>query len=70
MAELKPCPFCGSKDIRRVLTLKHSEIYCASCQAFVSRGLMLGKCDSLDEAEECFGVDAIEAWNRRCTDAE
>ena len=70
MAELKPCPFCGGKDIRKVVTLKYAEIYCASCQVSITRGLICGKCDDLAEAEECFGVDVSEAWNRRAEDGK
>ena len=69
MNELKPCPFCGSKDIRKVVTLKYAEIYCARCQVSITRGLICGKCDDLGEAIESFGVDVSEAWNRRAEDA-
>ena len=63
--ELKPCPFCGCTDIRKITTLTHTQIYCSDCMCGVTRGLLLGKCDTLKEAEEYFGVEAIETWNRR-----
>ena len=65
MTELKPCPCCGSKDIRRTLEHTHCVIHCAECTLRISRGLFTGKCDTLEEAEETFGKETNEAWNRR-----
>lgn len=68
--ELKPCPFCGSDKILRVLTHAECVISCNECKAQISRGLICGKCDTLDEAEEMFGKETNEAWNRRADNAE
>jgi hypothetical protein len=62
---LRKCPFCGSNDIRKVVTLKYAEICCASCHACITRGLICGKAACLADAEESFGEDVTEAWNRR-----
>lgn len=63
--ELKPCPFCGGKDIRKITTLSFCEIFCCKCKACIQRGLYMGKYDCLEEAEADFGVKATNAWNRR-----
>jgi Lar family restriction alleviation protein len=60
MAELKPCPFCGGEAKIRDFTIVDLEpeidVFCTNCggQTFV------------------YGTEeeAIEAWNRRCTDGE
>lgn len=67
--ELKPCPFCGCKDIRKITTLSYCEIYCEGCMVKMQRGLYMGKYESLEEAENDFGYKATKAWNRR-TDNE
>ena len=56
MGDLKPCPFCGSTDLR----LNEFEQYgiCNSCNAFGP---------SFDIVDEC---DAIAVWNRRDTQPE
>ena len=66
--ELKPCPFCGGKDIRKMTTHSYCEIWCYDCLAGMTRGLNMGKYDSLAESEADCGVEAIEAWNRRAED--
>ena len=66
--DLKPCPFCGGRQIYRKTTVRNTVIWCNICGAEVSRGLGLGKCDSLEEAEEEFGRKADAAWNRRAND--
>ncbi len=64
--ELKPCPFCGSDKILRVLTHTDCVISCNECNAQISRFIWIGKCDTLKEADEMFGQEANKAWNRRC----
>ena len=64
-SELKPCPFCGSTDIRGLLTFSYIEIMCGSCQASITRGLVCGKYETLGEARDDFVIQTIEAWNRR-----
>lgn len=63
--KIKPCPFCGNTDIRRVLTHSYCRISCNKCNAFISSGLFCGKYDTLREAEDDFGRDANNKWNRR-----
>ena len=53
MAELKPCPFCGSEAARSWGVLDSHEVYCIGCHATIKR-------DGMEEA--------IEAWNRRASD--
>lgn len=56
---LKPCPFCGSSDLRFRLwfsddtELMGAYIICDKCLAM------------FDQAEACSRSDLIEAWNRR-----
>ena len=68
MADLKPCPFCGGRQIYRKTTVKNSVIWCNLCGAEISRGIALGKCDSIEEAEEWLGCEIVKAWNRRAND--
>lgn len=56
MSELKPCPFCGSKDIEinEVLFENHyQEIHCNNCKMIA--------CYPRDMVKE----DVIKAWNTR-----
>ena len=60
MTELKPCPFCGShdlrEDIRRLDFANDIFIECRSC------GAKIQMCEE-------YGHDKlVEAWNRRVTD--
>lgn len=68
MEKLKPCPFCGSGNVFKKTSLRNAEIYCGKCGATIERGISCGKCDSLREAEDMFGIKAVEAWNRRYGD--
>ena len=58
---LKPCPFCGNKDIR----LKHdngvSFAYCYEC---FSRGTDFDNRDGVYRGGEA-PFRAVEAWNKR-----
>ena len=65
MDKLKPCPFCGSTDIRRTTTTSDCEIVCTHCRATIYRALFCGKYDCLEDAENDFGKEAIDAWNTR-----
>ena len=52
MDKLKPCPFCGSKEIH-VMDMGYPHwIYCMKCGAKVHGGT-------------CSAKESIEAWNRR-----
>ena len=68
--ELKPCPFCGSDKILRVLTHTECVISCNECEAQISRGLFCGKCNTLNEADEMFGKETNDAWNRRADNVQ
>lgn len=63
--ELKPCPFCGSDKILRVLTHTDCVISCYECNAQISRGLFCGKSETLNEADETFGKETNDTWTRR-----
>lgn len=65
--ELKPCPFCGGKEIRQAGYFEHDEfvhfVFCNDCgartkPAFRSRG-------SGAAVRMFFEEKAAEAWNRR-----
>lgn len=52
MAELKPCPFCGNKEILLSISFGWMHgVMCGKC------GAEFTKCETLDEAET--------RWNRR-----
>lgn len=53
--ELKPCPFCGSEDVRLSFWGQH-RCWCANCLA--------------KTADTIRQVDAIKAWNRRVNDEQ
>ena len=64
MAELKPCPFCGSKSVRIYAydpfdgyqgNLTVHRVHCTECGAHVQQDKVM---------------DAIEAWNRRAEDGK
>ena len=57
MPELKPCPFCGGKELS-VISVLGEDYYveCSSCTT----------CGPSGETYE----EAIEAWNRRAEDGK
>lgn len=56
--ELKPCPFCGGKNIKAVaLGEKSHVVYCTDCGGGT-------------KASYCTKDDAIKAWNRRAHEKE
>ena len=69
MAELKPCPFCGCKDIRKLTTVLDCDIFCVSCGSSMHRtNFIVGNtlAETLVDAEP----EAIAAWNRRAEDGK
>lgn len=61
MAELKPCPFCGSNDVGCWMSSQKFPngknphwVYCDNCEA--------------ETGKYCSEEEAIEAWNRRAED--
>ena len=69
MAELKPCPFCGGTDIRKLTTLFDCNIWCSECRGAIHRDNYI-KRDSLAETLVDAETKAVEAWNRRAEDNE
>ena len=63
--QLKPCPFCGSTDIRISVTRRYVSIWCGVCGCQITRGVLGRPCNSLAEAEQFYSAEAQEAWNRR-----
>ena len=53
MIEIKPCPFCGGKDIRIVDRETFSYLECPDCLI------------RFYQCEACSVEENIEAWNRR-----
>ncbi len=62
--ELKLCPFCGSRDIRKITTVFDCTIFCDDCHVAIRRENYI-KRDSLAETLKEAEPEAIEAWNRR-----
>lgn len=76
--ELKPCPFCGGKDIRYSLKITgrfdvkyHASMYCNKCHCYGARTLTQSmrhndyKGRQQIEKDENIKQQAIEKWNRR-----
>ena len=66
MEKLKPCPFCGSKNVVSSNEHSYDAIYnyyveCKECGA--KGGLAIYSCD------KCGPEEAIRAWNRRAKEA-
>lgn len=53
MEELKPCPFCGSTNLKQGYVITAPVIECGNCHAISP--------NHIDKTEE----DIIEAWNTR-----
>ena len=76
--ELKPCPFCGGKDIRYSLKTKgtriikyHATMYCNGCHCYGRRTLTrnLKQEDYSDrrdiQKDQAIKEEAMKAWNAR-----
>ena len=61
MSELKPCPFCGEKDVRIVEHTKIGEIYVP--KGYYVNCLCGARFYSFSDKQK-----AIEAWNRRVSE--
>lgn len=73
MADLKPCPFCGSEDIYETYSqeyaygTKNPEIFCNTCKVIFS----IEDTSPYMDVEKDFKYrkeKTIEAWNRRIND--
>lgn len=72
---LKPCPFCGSKNLgfslkvfsrQRYKTLYHACIFCKSCNCYGRRTIISTDNRSLSDADKIDAEEkAIELWNKR-----
>jgi Lar family restriction alleviation protein len=72
MAELKPCPFCGSKEIKigAFSVIPDVHIYCV-CGAYMGDFNAPSTAGQSDKEREKASVKiAIEAWNRRAKEAD
>lgn len=69
MSELKPCPFCGSEMELRISSYSdwHSSPSYWVCHVDLAHAEE-AKCPVLDDSYNK-KAEAIEAWNRRATDA-
>lgn len=66
VTELKPCPFCGNQEIRKLTTVFDCTIFCDKCHVAIRRDNFI-KCDSIAETLKEAEPEAINAWNRRTT---
>lgn len=65
MEELKPCPFCGSKNVEfRPGVLFNGAIHCNDCSADV----VFDACKLLVNADQDWKTAIANGWNRRITD--
>ena len=67
--ELKPCPFCGSTDIRKLVTVFDCNIWCSECRGSIHRDNYM-KCDTIRETLIDAEPEAVKAWNRRAEDGK
>lgn len=65
--KLKPCPFCGSADIRVITTPDQCVVCCGNCHASMSR-LNFMVCTSIAETLRDAHPKAVRAWNRRTSE--
>lgn len=64
--ELKPCPFCGSKPkLAGAYTIEGVTAWAVYCGKTPSDFFCGAQITSIESEEK-----AVEAWNRRVTDAE
>ena len=80
MNELKPCPFCSSKDIDYSIKtctsnyerIYHAAMYCRKCHCYGTRVLIHPTENTryAVERNESYRARAIEAWNRRASDGK
>lgn len=69
MDELKPCPYCGSDNIKKDITVNHGKIRCGKCGVSFSR-CFYGMYGSLAEAKVEIDRVLTKVWNRRAEDGK
>ena len=66
MAELKPCPFCGSNEIAWAIHLDYATVKCPKCRASIK---VDGKRYlTIANAKKHYEPMLEKAWTRRATD--
>ncbi|MGM9626964.1 MAG: Lar family restriction alleviation protein [Faecousia sp.] len=68
MEKLKPCPFCGGKDIVFGFSCEYGEIWCRGCKASIK--LYEGFFFNPKDAKKYYKQRMFDAWNRRADDGK
>lgn len=76
MDKLKPCPFCGDLPCTEVRVTQmggdvdkvNFSVVCSSCGTYKTARLTISKTATFEEAVGAMNK-AVEAWNRRASDA-
>lgn len=68
MVKLKPCPFCGGKDISYGVRSECGEIWCVECRASIK--LYEGVFFNPVNAKRYYKPRLFAAWNRRADDGK
>lgn len=66
MQELKPCPFCGSKDVR-IFVYSEGGV-CVKCLRCLCQTFISADHTYKDAKEECACERVVKAWNRRAVE--
>lgn len=69
MSKLKPCPFCGNKNISLVVKNAAAHFYGLASDSEVSFMVVCSKKDSGCSASSAWcntEQEAVNRWNRRC----
>ena len=67
MADILKCPFCGSADIRKRITISTGKVWCRGCGASISK-VFYDMYGSIEEAKIEIDLILAKAWNRRATE--
>lgn len=76
MAELKPCPFCGEKEIVAEVSYEDKvfRIFCGNCPAsyelyFADAGIQGGEVIGFGEMQAII-QELIDKWNKRAKESD